>query len=314
MVKDIRYIIKRVIIGTLIALALMYFKGGLIGNVYAASGSIGTGSTAPADCVQCYRQDLNLGNSFVNWKEGDFTFNVSINNYILTDSGQFSQIVGNAYVTANNNTDYACHITGTTNPRGADWVEGRGWEMDYLTATYSMSCHVIPGSTGITSLHVAGFGYDSTASFRIWYPMSFTESDSSAITGAINNSTSATNNQTNTIKDSSIDNSKAESDLSTLNSKLASNNSITQLLTLPITMYQNILNSVNGSCSSFSLGSLYDHEITLSCINLQTLLGSTLYGIIDILISGLFILSFRKKMVDIFNNMTSLKDRGNEVE
>lgn len=115
-----------------------------------------------------------------------------------------------------------------------------------------------------------------------------------------------------TLNDSTTDD--PSSDINSMNGKLASNGSITQLLTLPIQMYQNILNSVSGSCSSFSLGSLYNHDLTLPCINLKNLLGSTLYGIIDILISGLFILSFRKKMVDIFNHMTSLNDRGNEVE
>lgn len=116
------------------------------------------------------------------------------------------------------------------------------------------------------------------------------------------------------IEDDSIDDNKTSSDINTMNSKIASNNAITQLLTLPITLYQSILNSANGSCSSISLGSLYNHSLNLPCINLQNLLGSTLYGIIDILISGLFILSFRKKMVDIFNHMTSLNDRGNELE
>lgn len=135
----------------------------------------------------------------------------------------------------------------------------------------------------------------------------------------INNQNNNTNkiidsqNKTNdTLNDSTTDD--PSSDISSMNGKLASNGSITQLLTLPIQMYQSILNSVSGSCSPFSLGSLYNHDLTLSCINLKNLLGSTLYSIIDILISGLFILSFRKKMVDIFNHMTSLNDRGNEVE
>lgn len=305
MVKDIKYIIKRVLIGTLIALALMYFKGGLIGNVYAASGSIGTGSTSPSDCVQCYRQDLNLGNSFNNWKEGDFTFNVSINNYTLDTSGQFSQIIGNAYVTANNNTDYACHITGTTNPRGADWVEGRGWEMDYLTATYSMSCHVIPGTTGITSLHVAGFGYDSSASIRIWYPMTFTESDSSAITGAINNNTTATNNQTNTIKDESDPNTNGF--LQDVQQDYT-NNPVSDLITMPITFLQRLNNNINGSCTTWNLGSLLGTNLTMPCINLSNILGATLYNLIDMAICLFLAYNLGLMCVTIWNNMTSLKD------
>lgn len=116
------------------------------------------------------------------------------------------------------------------------------------------------------------------------------------------------------LEDDSIDDNNTSSSISSMNNHNASNNSITQLLTLPITLYQSILNSTSGSCSTINLGSLYNHSLSLPCINLQNVLGSTLYGIIDILISGLFILSFRKKMVDIFNHMTSLNDRGNELE
>ena len=115
-----------------------------------------------------------------------------------------------------------------------------------------------------------------------------------------------------TLNNSSTDD--PNNDINSMNSKTASNNSITQLLTLPITLFQNVLNNINGSCSAYSLGSLYGTSLTLPCINLESILGSTLWGVIDVLISGLFILSFRKKMVDIFNHMSSLNDRGNELE
>lgn len=131
-------------------------------------------------------------------------------------------------------------------------------------------------------------------------------------TNAINNNTNATNNINNSINDSSVDD--PTNSINNMSNKVASNGTITQLLTLPIQLYQNILNSVNGSCSSFNLGNLLGTSLLLPCINLQQLLGSTLYGIIDVLCSGLFILAFRKKMVDIFNHMTSLNDRGNELE
>lgn len=124
--------------------------------------------------------------------------------------------------------------------------------------------------------------------------------------------TSAVEDVNDTLTDSSTDD--PSSDLEDMQDYVPSNGTISQLLTLPITLYQNILNSVNGSCSSFQLGSLLGTNLSLPCINLQNILGSTLYGVIDILCSGLFILSFRKKMVDIFNHMTSLNDRGNELE
>lgn len=147
-----------------------------------------------------------------------------------------------------------------------------------------------------------------------WYIEHYNCDSNEALEQAIDENTQAVQDTKDTIEDSSVDNDKASSDINTMNSKVASNGSITQLLTLPITLFQAILNSASGSCSSFNLGSLFNHNLTLPCINLENVLGSTLWGIIDMLCSGLFILSFRKKMVDIFNHMTSLNDRGNELE
>lgn len=126
---------------------------------------------------------------------------------------------------------------------------------------------------------------------------------------ALDDSITDTNN---TLKDSSIDD--PSSDIDTMKGKLASNGVITQLITLPVTLYQSVLNNINGSCSTFNLGSLYNHNLSLPCIQPENYLGSSLWGVIDVLCCGLFILSFRKRMVDIFNHMSSLKDRGNELE
>lgn len=102
--------------------------------------------------------------------------------------------------------------------------------------------------------------------------------------------------------------------LEDLQDEIATNNVISDLLLLPVTLYQKIINSLNGSCSSFNLGTLYNHNLILPCINLENYLGSSIFTTIDLIISGLFVLVIRKKFVDIFNNMTNLKNGGNEVE
>lgn len=122
------------------------------------------------------------------------------------------------------------------------------------------------------------------------------------------------NNINNSINDDSTDNTYQNSTLDNLNSQLASNNVISDLLLLPVNMYQKILNSVNGTCSSFNIGSLYGTTLTMPCIQPQNYIGSSLWGVIDILFCGFFILAIRKKFVDVFNNMTNLKDRGNDIE
>lgn len=117
-----------------------------------------------------------------------------------------------------------------------------------------------------------------------------------------------------TMNDDNVDSNNTTDTINNLSSQIASNNVISDLLLLPVSLFQNILNSINGTCSSFSLGSLYNSNINLPCIDLQNILGSTLYTSIDILISGIFILSIRKKFVNIFENLSSLKNGGNELE
>lgn len=120
----------------------------------------------------------------------------------------------------------------------------------------------------------------------------------------------------NDINDS-INNSNIDDfndSFSSFNNSIASNNVISDLLLLPINMLQNIVSSINGTCSPFNLGTIKGNTITLPCIDLQSILGNGIWVFIDIVSCGLFVLVIRKRMVDIFNDLSSLKDRGNVLE
>lgn len=127
----------------------------------------------------------------------------------------------------------------------------------------------------------------------------------------VNSSIQKTND---TLTDDTIDDANTSSTLKDLSEDLPTNSVISDLLLLPVRLFQNILNSINGSCSTFNLGSLYGSNLTLPCINIETLIGSTLWSVIDILFCGVFILVIRKKFVDIFENLTELRNGGNSVE
>lgn len=127
------------------------------------------------------------------------------------------------------------------------------------------------------------------------------------IGSSISNIQNNTNDIKNSINDSTIDSSGASSSASTWNSKNATNGTITNLLTLPITLLQAIVNGLQTSCSSFSLGSLFNINITLPCINVGALIGNGLWTTIDILFSGFMILAIAKKLIKIFNDFTNLK-------
>lgn len=122
----------------------------------------------------------------------------------------------------------------------------------------------------------------------------------------INNQNTNAQNTQNTIKDDSVD--SPNTSINTIKGSLASNGVITSLVVLPVTLYQAILNSVNGTCSTFSLGSLFGTNLTIPCINVSNYLGTTLWGSIDVIISGIFIYMISRKMVKVFHQLSSLKE------
>ena len=161
-----------------------------------------------------------------------------------------------------------------------------------------------------SSITYARFSFDRQATiYNEYYSGKYCVNRANNNTTIINNSV---DNINGTLTDSNID--SPSSSLNGLNSNFANNGVISDLLLLPVSLFQNILNSVNGTCTDFTLGNLYNHNLTMPCINLSQKLGGTLYGVIDVLISGFFIFGMRKKFVDIFNNITSLKTGGNELE
>lgn len=140
---------------------------------------------------------------------------------------------------------------------------------------------------------------------------------SSDTSGAINSQTTViqnnfneTNENINSINDSINDDTVDDpsSAFEDMEEYLPENGVISSLIALPITLYSKVLNSINGTCQSFSLGSLYNTNLIIPCIDIDDYLGSTLWNLIDILISGFFILAISRKFIKAFNNFTSLKE------
>lgn len=110
------------------------------------------------------------------------------------------------------------------------------------------------------------------------------------------------------LTNSDVDNDNVSSTFDDFNSFLGDNSTITQLITLPITLYTSILNNVSSTCRPFNLGSMYGEELILPCINIGGYLGSTLWGIIDLIISGFAIYAISKKLIKVFNTFSSMKE------
>lgn len=144
-----------------------------------------------------------------------------------------------------------------------------------------------------------------------------------SILGNINTNTNITKQNTEDIKekandiddtlnDSSVDSS--DDTLNDLSDNLPTNSVISDLILLPVSMLRGIVNAIDGSCSNFSLGSLYGTNLVMPCINIQNYVGSAIWTFIDLVFSGIFVLVIRKKFIQIFENITNLKGGGNEVD
>lgn len=194
-----------------------------------------------------------------------------------TNGGELSSLCMATAFQNNNSIIYECNI-----PTEAV-------AFNYLNINYKMST-----SHGNYAEIVVKFGVADTIEFAI-----DTQTN-------VNNSISNINNN---LTDSSVSSSSDVSNtFNNFDSYIPTNNTIGSLLTLPLTLFQNVLNSINGTCQSFSLGSLLGTELVLPCINLSSYLGSTLYGVVDVLFSGLFVLTISKKFIAVFNNFTAMKE------
>lgn len=126
------------------------------------------------------------------------------------------------------------------------------------------------------------------------------------IDNSINNVNGSINDLNGTINNDNVDD--PSSSINLFKDKIATNGVITQLVGLPVTLFTKVLNSVNGTCSSYNLGSLFGTDLVLPCINVSNYLGSSLWGVIDVLISGLFVYTISKKFIKVFENMSSMNE------
>lgn len=115
-----------------------------------------------------------------------------------------------------------------------------------------------------------------------------------------------------TLNDSSVDSS--DSTINSLKNQLPTNSVISDLMLLPVSMLSSLVNAIDGSCATFSLGSLYGTNLYMPCIDIEDYVGSAIWTFIDLVFSAMFILVIRKTFLKIFHNITNLRTGANEVD
>lgn len=112
------------------------------------------------------------------------------------------------------------------------------------------------------------------------------------------------NNLTDSSTNSDTENNTA---ISGLESNMATNGTIQSIAVMPITLFQSMLNSINGSCTPFHMGDLLGVAVDFPCVDLSNYLGSTLWGVIDVLCCGMFIWAMSNKLRKVWDDFTNLK-------
>lgn len=246
-------------------------------------------------------------------------------NYLLTfcvsDNADFSSYYydGNIPVDGGRG-DFSFHLTNSPCKIKESHSQGK---ILYIFGSNSVSSSVQgTNATIINKWVVYQYGVVNWSLFSAFFvnePISIDYANDAVITTnkeIINQNNTIINNQ-GAIKDGIDDvNSSINSDnvddpsssINQFNDKIAENGVITQLVGLPVTLFTKILNSVNGTCSPYNFGSLFGTDIVFPCINVANYLGSTLWNIIDVLISGLFVYSLSRKFIKVFEHMSSMNE------
>ena len=162
----------------------------------------------------------------------------------------------------------------------------------------------------IYGAYYSSIGFDINNQDALFSDLNQTQQNILNKQNEINNNINDVKNGVNDVN-SSINNDNVDDPSSSINSfkdKIASNGVITQLIGLPVTLFSKVLNSVNGTCSTYNLGSLFGTDLILPCVNIQNYLGTSLWSIIDVLISGLFVYSISRKFIKVFESMSSMNE------
>ena len=173
------------------------------------------------------------------------------------------------------------------------------------SSSISAICPVSLGPDGLSGM-ILGFTGRSTGwelQYRVPNLFTFVPDSNGEVVNAIDKQTEEVKKTNETLKDSSID------DKININSdSLTDESGIQDLLLMPLTLMNAVNTGFNSSCSSFSLGSLYGHDLSLKCFTISDVVGSGLSGIIDVIISGIFIYLFSKHLRKVFDRTTNLEN------
>lgn len=199
-----KYIIKRILIGTGIALALMFIKGNLLYQVHAKDISSVNNpfTTSNINVVNnnTSTSDFDIsGGNWANWGLGTLRFNFSI---IKVSGSATDPIVIPSGITANSGgSAYACNVS-SNSTNNSTWTGN----------SYTANCNMKMGSSGLTkiTIYLTPNQQNTTSTYRITIApvITYEQDDNTIINVDTSSTTNAINNQTQTITNNQTQNTQ----------------------------------------------------------------------------------------------------------
>lgn len=247
-----------------------------------------------------YSHNENISNINVNGDTISLTSNTTwshLDYQLTTEIGKTYYISGRVSSNDNNST-------------GLFWV-GYGSNFDnqrYYIYENNGSFNATFTATTTTTyfrLYASKTSPNTTAYYKIMVsPTTPTYCEYGTTISKLDDTNNAINDTNSYLKDNSNPNISDNEFLSVFNS-IGFNDPLQHLLQLPV-QFINALVSQSNTCQTINLGTLWGVSLTLPCINLENIIGSNVWGVIDILMSIGLLVVIVKNLYQTFANLMTM--------
>lgn len=93
-----------------------------------------------------------------------------------------------------------------------------------------------------------------------------------------------------------------------LDLSVSSDTPISDLITMPLTILNSLVNSLDGTCTNYTIPFLFDSTVTFPCFTISDYLGNNVTNYIDLFICLYMCYNIGMLVVSIFEDITSLRD------
>lgn len=274
--------------------------------------------------AQIYTGHFNTNNGIVNTFNLHYPINVrNIYDNIVANDKSFNPLFDSIYIAINFQSSISNDSNTTTNDLvlSGSLIGTDEWSTCEVQNNFFI-CPINVVDNTFNTLRIYAVGFDNISWFnlrlnstaQIIYTRRFNMQDLLDKLDELNNNTDNSNDKLdetnqqlgdlndNITSDEVPDTSNSFEDF---NSNNVSDSVISDLITLPLNYVTKLLDMTKTTCSPYTI-TLLEQDITFTCPNFQSYLGSTLWGLITTLMNGYLAYNCLMLMFRIFNGLTTL--------